>query len=441
MARYRTRTKAGTKAGTRTGTRTRTRTRTTTALAAASLLLTALCAGQAPAAPPGRAGIDPATAEKLDDAITATMREAGIPGVGVGLWVDGGGSYERAFGTADKTAGTPMKTELFTRIGSVTKTFTVTGVLRLVDEGKVRLDAPISTYLAGVPGGDRITVRQLAEMRSGLYDYTQDKTWLAAYKADPHRSWTPKQLLDIAFAHPARFAPGARWMYSNTNTVLLGLLVEKVSGQPLHTYLDEHVLEPAGLDDTSLPTGSAMPSPYAHGYTNFTPDGTTVDASTWNPSWAWAAGAMISTMDDLHTWVPTLVNGRLPDGDRLLEPGTQAQRLRTVPTGYPDVRYGLGIADIDGWIGHNGELPGYETIAVRLPQARTTMVIVVNSDIDGKFGNLSSLIGNTVTKIVTPEHVWSLPAQAQPNAVPEPPARSAPASVPAAPSGGAGRPG
>ncbi|MEU9148788.1 serine hydrolase domain-containing protein [Streptomyces sp. NPDC048349] len=397
------------------------RTRTATALAAASLLLTALCAGQAPAAAPsGRAGIDPATAEKLDDAITAAMREADIPGVGVGLWIDGERSYERAFGTADKAAGTPMKTDLFTRIGSVTKTFTVTGVLQLVDEGKVRLDAPISTYLDGVPGGDRITVRQLAEMRSGLYSYTEDESWLASYQADPHRSWTPQQLLDVAFKHPAEFRPGARWAYSNTNTVLLGLLVEKVSGRPLHTYLDQHVLEPAGLDDTSLATGSAMPDPYAHGYTNFTKDGTTTDASTWNPSWAWAAGAIISTMDDLRSWVPTLVNGRLPGGDRLLEPGTQAQRLRAVPTGYPDVGYGLGIADVDGWIGHNGELPGYETIAARLPQARATLVIVVNSDVDGKSGNLSSLIGNTVTKIVTPEHVWSLPVQAQPNAVPEP---------------------
>ncbi|KMO93416.1 serine hydrolase domain-containing protein [Streptomyces roseus] len=134
--------------------------RTPTAVAAACLLLTALCAGQAPAAaPPGRIGIDDVTAEKLDDAITAAMREAGIPGVGVGLWVDGDGSYVRAFGTSDKTTGTPVKTDMHTRIGSVTKTFTITGVLQLVDDGKVRLDAPISTYLDGVPGGDRITVR------------------------------------------------------------------------------------------------------------------------------------------------------------------------------------------------------------------------------------------------------------------------------------------
>lgn len=395
--------------------------RTSTVAAAASLLLTALCAGQAPtAAPPGRVGIDDVIAEELDDAITGAMREAGIPGVGVGLWIDGDDAYVRAFGTSDKTTGTPIKTDMHTRIGSVTKTFTVTGVLQLVDDGKVRLDAPISTYLNGVPGGDRITVRQLGEMRSGLYDYTGDPRWLAAFKADPHRAWTPQQLLDIAFRHPANFTPGARWEYSNTNTVLLGLLVEKISGQPLHTYLQQHVFARVGMDATSLPTGAEITSPYVHGYTNFTPGGATVDAAGWNPSWGWAAGATISTIDDLHTWVPTLVGGQLPDGDRLLAPATQAQRLRMLPTGHPGLGYGLGIADFNGWIGHNGELPGYETIAVRLPQDRATLVIVVNSDVDGKFGNLSSLIASRITKIVTPKHVWSLARDAQPNALPEP---------------------
>ncbi|MEU6315316.1 serine hydrolase domain-containing protein [Streptomyces sp. NPDC047014] len=401
--------------------------RTPAVLAAATLLLSALCAGQAPAAaPPGRVGVDPVVAEKLDDAITAAMREADIPGVGVGLWIDGDESYVRSFGTSDKTTGTPIKTDMHTRIGSVTKTFTVTGVLQLVDEGRIRLDAPVSTYLDGIPGGDRITVRQLADMRSGLYNYTEDPRWLSTFQADPYRSWTPQELLDIAFRHPADFPPGARWAYSNTNTVVLGLLVEKISGQPLHTYLEQHVFAPAGLDATSLPTGAEITSPYVHGYTNFTADGATVDASGWNPSWGWSAGAMISTIDDLRAWVPTLVDGRLPDGGRLLEPGTQAQRLRMLPTGHPDVGYGLGIARIDGWIGHNGELPGYETIAVRLPQARATLVIVVNSDVDGKTGSLSSLIANRVTKIVTPDHVWDLPPAAQPQAVPEPTPSSTP---------------
>ncbi|CAM5432302.1 beta-lactamase [Streptomyces avidinii] len=410
-------------------------------MAAASLLLTALCAGTAPAAePPGRADVDPATTQRLDAAISAVMEKAGIPGVSVGLWFDGRGSYERAFGTADTATGTPMKTGLYTRIGSVTKTFTITAVLQLVDQGKLRLDAPVLRYLRGpvaerlekVAGADGITIRQLADMRSGLFSYTEDSAWLAELRADPTRSWTPRELLDIAFEHPAKFAPGAKWEYSNTNTVLLGLLVEQLSGQSLSGYLRDHVLGPVGLADTTLPDGAEIPSPYAHGYTTFSPGGKVVDASLWNPSWGWAAGAMTSTLDDLHTWVPALTGGKLPGGGTLLEPGTQAQRMRALPTGYPGVGYGLGIADVNGWVGHNGDLPGYETVAAALPEDGAVLVVIVNSDKDEDTGSLSTLIGKAVTEIATPDHLWALPAAAQPNATPDATGKATPGATPGA---------
>ncbi|MFF5448108.1 serine hydrolase domain-containing protein [Streptomyces sp. NPDC012888] len=389
--------------------------RSRTARAAAALLIALIGTAQAPAtAAPPRTGLDPATVERLDRAVEAAIERTGIPGANVGLWIDGRGSYVRSFGKADTATGTPMKTDLFSRVGSVTKTFTVTAVLRLVDDGKVRLDDPVGRYLDGVPGGDRITVRQLAAMRSGLYDYTEDNGFLTAMRDDPDRPWTPRQLLDVAFKHPANFAPGARWQYSNTNTVLLGLLVEKVSGQPLGDYLEENVFRRVGLDDTSFPSDGTIPTPYAHGYTDFTPDGKTTDASRWNPSWAWAAGAVISDLEDLHAWVPVLVSGAEPDGTRLLDPATQAQRLKTENVGYPGIGYGLGIANINGWLGHNGELPGYETVAARLPSAGATLVIQVNSDQDGPEGNSSTVLGRAVTEIVTPAHVWTLPAPAHP---------------------------
>ncbi|MFJ5548101.1 serine hydrolase domain-containing protein [Streptomyces sp. NPDC093225] len=391
------------------------------ALAALSLLLAALLAGPAPAAaPPPRDVIDPATAQRLDEAVRDAMAEGDIPGVTVGLWKDDGWAYERSFGTSDTATGAPMNADLHTRIGSVTKTFTVTAVLRLVDQGAVALDAPIGRYVAGVPGGDRITVRQLADMRSGLHSYTEDPAFLAAYQKDPHGSWTPRQLLDIAFKHPADFPPGARWEYSNTNTVLLGVLVEKVTGRTLAAYLQDEVLRPAGLADTVLPAGATIPSPYAHGYTDLGGGGKPTDASGWNPSWAWAAGAMTSTLDDLHTWAGVLARGKLPDGTLLLSPGTQIDRLVMLPTGYPGVGYGLGLADVNGWLGHNGELPGYETIAARLPQEDAVLVVIVNSDIDGDHGNLATLVGKAVTQVATPAHVWSLPSAAQPNGTPSP---------------------
>ncbi|MET9606330.1 serine hydrolase domain-containing protein [Streptomyces sp. NPDC006512] len=394
---------------------------------AAALLLVLAGAGTAPAAAPavpgaavpgtvvaaaapGRADLDPGTVARLDAAITAVMEKAGIPGVNVGVWIPGRGDYVRSFGVADRRDRTPLKTDMYSRIGSVTKTFTVTGVLQLVDRGLVGLDDPIAKYVDGVPGGGGITVRQLAAMRSGLYDYTSDPKFLDSLRADPRRSYTPRQLLAYAFAHPPVFAPGAEWQYSNTNTVLLGLLVEKVSGQPLAGYLREHVFAPLGLDSTSLPAGSAFPEPHASGYTSFSPSGAVVEATDWNPSWAWAAGAVVSDLEDLRAWVPALVGGRL------LEPATQAERLELGPVGYPGVSYGLGIAGVNGWLGHNGELPGYETVAAGLPgkdgKDGAVLVVLINSDVD-RGGSLSTQIGRAVTQIVTPDHVWTLPSPTQ----------------------------
>ncbi|MFD3699079.1 serine hydrolase domain-containing protein [Streptomyces sp. NPDC058646] len=353
-----------------------------------------------------RQDLDPATVARLDAAITAAMKKDAIPGVTVGLWMAGRGDYVKTFGVADKQSGTPMKTDLYTRIGSVTKTFTVTAVLQLVDAGRIELDDPISMYVDDVPGGAGITVRQLAAMRSGLYNYTEDEKFLDAMRTDPQREFTPRQLLDYAFAHPANFEPGTKWEYSNTNTILLGLLLEEVSGQPLGGHLREHVFDPLKLDDTSLPAGAAFPEPHAQGYTTFTPNGSLTEATGWNPSWAWAAGSAISTLEDLHAWVPALVDGRL------LTPATQAQRMRTQSVGVPGVSYGLGIAEVHGWLGHNGELPGYETIAAHLPQQRATLVVLVNSDAD-RGGSYSTTVGKAVTAIVTPDHVWDLPSPAQ----------------------------
>ncbi|MFE3496175.1 serine hydrolase domain-containing protein [Streptomyces sp. NPDC059175] len=375
----------------------------------------------APAAPTGAATtsvpqqFDPATVERLDAAITDTMERTGIPGVSVGVWIPGRGTYEKSFGVSDTSTGTPMKTDMHMRIGSVTKTFTVTGLLQLVDQRKVGLDDLIDKYVPGVPQGGHISLRELAEMRSGLFNYTDDEKWEQSLRDDPQRSYTPQELLDYSFAHRLNFPPGSKWQYSNTNTVLLGLVIEKVSGQPLGAYLEEHVYAPLKLQQTSLPTNAALPEPYAHGYTDDTQPGAptatatgdTVDATHWDPSWAWAAGAMVSTLDDLHTWVPALVDGRL------LKPATQKQRLAFGPTGIPNVSYGLGVMRVNGWIGHNGELPGYETLAVQLPGQQATLVILINSDDDYRGQSLSTLMGRAVTSVVTPDNVFDIPSAPQ----------------------------
>lgn len=382
-------------------------------LAAALLvasLLTPLAAAPATAAQPSRTSVgdddcprhelDPKLVSRLDTAIEKVRREAGIPGVVAGLWMPGKGSYVRATGVADKATGRPMTSDVFVRIGSETKTFTVTALLELVDDGLIRLDDPISRYIHGVPNGHRITLRHLAEMRSGLYPYTADADFQHDLLSDPARHFTPREVLAYGFKHKNTFAPGAKFEYSNTNLILLGLVIEKVTGQPLQQVLKQQVIDPAGLHHTLFPTNADFPSPHAQGYTDQSASGEIVNSTDWNPSWAWAAGAMISDLEDLRSWAKTLATGTL------LTPATQAERLKTTSVGIPGAGYGLGLFDVQGWIGHNGSLPGYESLGVYLPQEQATLVVILNTDALHDGQEPSTLFGEAITEIVTPNHVY-----------------------------------
>ena len=340
---------------------------------------------------------------RLTTAIKRVMRQASLPGATVGVWQQGADPYVRAFGVRNEATGQPMTTDLHVRIGSATKPFIGTAVLQLVDRGKVGLDSPIGKYLKGVPHGNEITVRQLAEMRSGLASYTENPEWQEFWLAHHHRQWTRRQLLGYSFSQPLRFAPGTRFHYSNTNTLLLGQLVRKVSHQPLSAYVRRHILKPARLTDTSIPTGAALPTPRAQGYTDLTPDRARANATRWNPSWAWAAGAMVSTLGDLHRWARVVATGKL------LSAATQKQRLRFKPipnlAGYGG--YGFALSNIHGWIGHPGRLPGYETLAAYLPSQKATIVVLINTDINTfNRSHLSTLMAKAVTRVVTPKHVY-----------------------------------
>ncbi|MEU4351631.1 serine hydrolase domain-containing protein [Streptomyces sp. NPDC023838] len=352
--------------------------------------------------PPG-GGLGRELTARLDKAIESLRKQEGIPGVVVGLWMPGKGKYVRATGVANTATHQPMSTRFFTRIGSETKTFTVTALLKLVDDHRIRLDDPISAYIHGVPNGRRITLRHLAEMRSGLFSYTDDAGFQHDLLSDPYRRFTPHQVLAYGFKHRNTFAPGAQFQYSNSNLVLLGLVIEKVSGRRVEDFIRERVLRPAHLDHTLFPRGLEFPRPHAHGYTNQTLSGAVEDSTRWNPSWAWSAGAMISNLQDLRRWAKVVATGTL------LTPETQRQRLKTLPTGYPGTSYGLGIFKSGGWIGHNGSIPGYESVTVYLPSRKATLVVMLNTDITYQGQEPSSLVARAITQIVTPGHVYDRP--------------------------------
>jgi D-alanyl-D-alanine carboxypeptidase len=338
----------------------------------------------------------PPLAAQLDAAIGQTMTNMSIPGVIVGIWGPAG-EYVRTFGVADKAAHTPMQADFYSRIGSVTKTFTVTALLQLVDQGKVTLDDPISKYIPGVPSGDQITLREMAQMQSGLATYDDVAAFAESYIADPHQSFTPTQLVAYALDQPLQFPPGTRYQYCNTNIVLLGLVVEKLSGQRLPDYISEHILGPLNMTHTSFPTTAAFPGPHAQGYTAI--EGSGQNATDWNPSWAWGAGNMISTLADMRIWAHALTTGTL------LQPETQRQRLDTsVPmNAEKSASYGLGIFNDGGWTGHTGVIFGYQTAVFYLPQAQTTLVFFANTDVPHEVG---TALARAITSVISPDHVY-----------------------------------
>ncbi|MDX1887171.1 serine hydrolase domain-containing protein [Mycolicibacterium sp. 120270] len=343
-------------------------------------------------------------AGQLDSAIEARIAAMGVPGAIVSLDVPGEISYTKAFGVADTSTGDPMAFDDHFRIGSVTKTFTGTAILQLVDQGRLRLTDPISRYVDGVPSGDIITLDLLARMRSGLADYSETDTFLSRVYAEspigPDAfAPTPRELVDAAFAEPMAFAPGTDWKYCNTNTLLLGMVIENVSGLSLGEYFQQNIFGPVGLTATSYPSNGLMPIPYSHGYTK-APDGQILDASMWNPVWAGAAGEIVSTTADMSTWAAALGKGTL------LRPDTQANRLRGGFSPAPGLAYDFAIFTTHGWRGHNGDIPGYATVAVYLPERDATLVVFVNSDVPEQHS--AGQIAYDVTKIATPEHLYEV---------------------------------
>lgn len=338
---------------------------------------------------------------EINATLSKAFAESQAPGVAVGIWIPGEGSYIAAKGFADLRSRAPMRSSYFFRIGSITKTFTVTALLILADERKLGLDDPVSKYVDFVPNGDRITLRMLANMTSGLHSYTEDDAMVKAILGNPNRVWTPRELVDVGLKHPPDFAPGAGWHYSNTNTVLLGMILEKVSGQRIQDLFDQKIDGPLRLRHTIWPTSSQMPSPHASGYTEQTLDGTRANATNRDPSWAFTAGALVSTLADLRTWVTSYTTGSL------VSPDMQKERLTwvTLPPNTPVRHYGLGIGEDNGWLGHTGELPGYNVAGYYLPAKKAVIVVMVNSDIPAGKANPAPMIFKALAGLLTPQNV------------------------------------
>nr|WP_296770968.1 serine hydrolase domain-containing protein [Rhodococcus sp. (in: high G+C Gram-positive bacteria)] len=341
----------------------------------------------------------PTYAATLEPIIQKLMTDNVIPGAVVVIDSPTEGNWTHAFGTRTVGGSEPITAEDFFRIGSNTKTMTSTVVLQLVQEGKLSLDDPISKYVGGVPNGDQITIAQLSDMRSGLYSYSFDPGFNETLDSDPGKAWTPEELLSIAFSHPVNFPPGAQFEYSNTNIVLLGLLIEKLTDKTASEAFEERIFQPLGLKDTSLPAAAdaSIPDPHPQGYsfgTNVSTISTfelpepqqsealagtlkPTDETDANPSWTWTAGGAISTVADMTAYVKALVGGGLLSED--MQKVRMDSILPTDPASPEAAGYGLGIAKFGPHlIGHDGQIPGFMTVMVQDPDTDLTIVIATN---------------------------------------------------------------
>lgn len=295
--------------------------------------------------------------------LNALVHTDGVPAALASVKDRGGRTRAYTAGVGDLATGAKVPRDGQLRMGSNTKTFTAVVVLQLVGEGKIGLDAPVDAYLRGLVRGDgidgrQITVRQLLQHTSGLPNYSK-------YLSDDIRYYDPRELLDLALQHKADFAPGTNWAYSNTNYLVAGLIVQKVTGRPLAEEIDQRVIQRIGLRHTYFPApGEEMiRERHPRGYYQDSAGAPLVDATEWDPSWAWAAGQMVSTNSDLNRFFSALLAGRLL-------PKAQLDQMRTtVPASYPfpaGARYGLGLVSTPlscGGVywGHGGSMTGYET--------------------------------------------------------------------------------
>ncbi|WBO66341.1 serine hydrolase domain-containing protein [Streptomyces camelliae] len=361
----------------------------TTLVGATALLVSAALAAPAVAAGTGT-GAHSATRKAIEAAVAS-----GVPGV-TATAKDSHGTWSTTAGVGDLRTGAPRSVADRYRVGSITKTFVSTVLLQLEAEGRISLDDSVEKWLPGVVrghghDGSRITVRRLLNHTSGIFNYTEDADFARDYFTEAgferHRydTVTPGELVAIAMRHAPDFAPGAAWHYSNTNYVLAGMVIEKVTGHPYATEIERRILRPLHLTGTSLPgTKVTLPRPSSNSYSKFTdPNGSTYDVTNLNPSLASAAGEMISTSADLDRFYRALLGGKLLPPERLKEMKTTVEA-----TGIPHARYGLGLMDtrltcgVHVW-GHGGGIHGSVSEAVTTADGRHSLAFNFNGDWSG----------------------------------------------------------
>jgi len=280
----------------------------------------------------------------------------------------------KGYGLASREANRAATASTVYRIGSITKQFTAAGIMREVEQGKISLNDPITKYLPDVPThGERITVRHLLTHTSGVHNYTDSPEWVKHWG----EAMTPRQIVAFVDKDTLDFAPGTKYSYSNTGYVLLGMILEKVTGQPYATYVQRQFFTPLGLTQTSYCPDRTKDPQFADGYA--ASSGTVKPAEYLNITQPFSAGALCSTVRDLVKWHRALVDGRVV--------GARSYSLMTTPDtliGGAKINYGFGLVpgQLSGkrMIGHSGGINGFTTYGMYMPDESLNVIVLSNSD-------------------------------------------------------------
>ena len=317
------------------------------------------------------------TIAKIQTAADKIMREYQTPGLAAYISVEGEPAFTLTRGVSNIITNEPMSINNSFRIASLTKTFTTEAVLILMDNGLIDLNKPILYYLPDLKlpkGSDKITVRMLGNMTSGLFNYSNDPDILNSwYSTNGETFYTPQQLVASAGKKDSlNFTPGTKYEYCNTNTVILGMLIEKVTGKKVRDVLNEKIFQPLGLANTYWPISVFLPYPYTHGYTYSVNLHTIIDCTNWNPSWGDAAGILVSNIHDLIIWSKELSEGNL------LTANSKKERFLWHVSG----EYGFGVEHLSDWIGHPGIIEGYNSQIWINTIRKITIITTTNTSLD-----------------------------------------------------------
>lgn len=333
----------------------------------------------APAQAAALAGPDKTALRK----VLRTALSQGAPGAFARV-DDNGTVHHLAEGVADRSTKRALGTGDRIRVGSVTKTFTAVVLLQLVDEGRIKLDTSVNTYLPGLLPDKRITVRHVLSHRSGLYEYTNTlfSPSVAGFEKVRDKVFTYRQLMDLTLAKPLTNKPGAVYSYSNANFVVAGMLIERVTKKPVGTAYQDRIIKPLKLADTFyVHPKNTIPGKYSRGYMTADSAGRKIDSTRQTASWAQSAGAMVSSAKDLNKFLSALVKGKLTSAAQL------NQMLRWTPVSSTQA-YGLGLRRRDlscgvSVYGHTGTVQGYYTWAFTSQNGKRAVTSFANTSNNG----------------------------------------------------------